>query len=160
MGYAGAQDKQASVTIASINFRVRMNRPRWAIAAAIVAVLFGAATILSGGRALFGGVAARAEVGNAVDFVLWFNFLAGFVYVLAGMGLFLWKRWAAFLSAGIAIATLIVFAAFGWHVAIGGAFEIRTVGAMILRSAVWAAIAIPACRSLGYTRPRPSLPSA
>ena len=124
-------------------------RPRWAVVVAIVAVLFGGLTIFAGGRALFGGAAARAEVGNAVGFVLWFNFLCGFFYVLAGIGLFLWKGWSAPLSAGIAITTLLVFVAFGWHVALGGAFEMRTVAAMTLRSAVWIAIAIPACRALG-----------
>ena len=132
--------------------RAATGRPHWALAAAVIAVLFGIATVAVGGRALFGGVAARAEVGNAVPFVLWFNFLCGFVYVLAGIGLLLWRRWAAALSAAIAIATLFVFAAFGWHVAVGGAFEMRTVGAMILRSGVWIAIAIPACRALGCSR--------
>jgi hypothetical protein len=53
------------------------------------------------------------------------------------------------MSAGIAIATLLVFVAFGWHVAMGGAFEMRTVWAMMLRSGFWIAIAIPACRLLG-----------
>jgi hypothetical protein len=129
-------------------------RPRWAFAAAIVAVLFGALTVWAGGRALFGGVAARAEVGNAVGFVLWFNFLCGFFYVLAGVGLFFWTRWAAPLSAAIAMTTLLVFAAFGWHVARGGAFEMRTVWAMTLRSAVWIAIAVSACRALGCPLPR------
>jgi hypothetical protein len=84
---------------------------------------------------LFGGAGARAAVGDAVPFVLWFNFLSGFVYVLAGVGLFLWVRWGAQLSALLAIAILLVFAAFGLHVVSGGAFEMRTVGAMILRSA-------------------------
>jgi uncharacterized membrane protein len=125
-----------------------LDRPRWALLAAVAAVLFGIVTLLSGGRALFGGDTARAAVGNAVPFVLWFNFVAGFFYVVSGIGLLLWRRWAALLSAGIAIATLIVFAAFGWHVAVGGAFEMRTVGAMILRSGFWVAISIPACRAL------------
>ena len=124
-------------------------RPRWALVAAAVAVVFGILTVLSGGGALFGGEAARAAVGNAVPFVLWFNFIAGFFYVLAGIGLFLWRGWAAQLSAVIAIATLIVFAAFGWHVATGGAFEMRTVAAMILRSGIWIAVAIPAYRAFG-----------
>ncbi len=118
------------------------DRPRWALIAAGVVIVFGVLTVLSGGQALFGGEAARAAVGDAVAFVLWFNFAAGFFYVLAGIGLFLWRRWAAQLSAIIAIATLIVFAAFGWHVAMGAAFEMRTVGAMILRSGIWIAIAI------------------
>ncbi len=131
---------------------IASDRPRWALVAAVVAVLFGILTVVSGGRALFGGEAARAAVGNAVAFVLWFNFLGGFAYVLAGVGLFLWRRWAALLSAAIALATLLVFAALGWHIASGGAFEMRTLVAMVLRSGIWIAIAIPACRVLKCTR--------
>lgn len=125
------------------------DRPRWALPASVVALLFGILTVLSGGRALFGGDAARAAVGDAVAFVLWFNFIAGFFYVLGGIGLFAWRRWAAGLSAIIAVATLTVFAAFGWHIAMGGAFEMRTVAAMILRSGIWIAIALLACRAFG-----------
>lgn len=122
-------------------------RPKWALVAAIGAVIFGILTLISGGFALFGSAAARADVGNAVPFVLWFNFLSGFVYVLAGVGLFLWKRWGAQLSALLALAILVIFAAFGLHIAMGGAFEMRTVGAMLLRSTVWIAIALAACRA-------------
>ena len=127
-------------------------RPMWGSVAATIAVIFGALTVISGGFALFGGAGARASVGEAVRFVLWFNFLSGFAYMLAGVGLFLWVRWGAQLSALVAIAILIVFAAFGWHVASGGAFEMRTVGAMILRSAVWITIAVATCRTLGCWR--------
>jgi hypothetical protein len=109
--------------------------------AAAIAVAFGALTIVSGGTALFGGPEARAAVGDAVPFVLWFNFLAGFAYIAAGIGLWLRRRWAASLALLIALATLVVFAAFGLHVVMGGAFEPRTVGAMTLRSLVWLAIA-------------------
>lgn len=131
-------------------------RPRWAVVAAVIAVLFGALTIVSGGTALFGGNEARAAVGNAVPFVLWFNFTAGFAYVLAGVGLFMWRRWAAMLAAAIAFATLSVFLAFGWHTFSGGAFEMRTVGAMAFRSVAWIAIAFASCRALGC----PTLKSA
>ncbi len=109
-------------------------------AAAVVAVLFGLATIASGGNALFGGAAARQAAGAFVPFVLWFNFLAGFAYVAAGAGLWLGRRWGAFLALALAGATLLVFAAFGVHVLRGGAYEMRTVGAMTLRSLVWVAI--------------------
>lgn len=129
-------------------------RPRWAFVAAVVTMLFGILTVLSGGRALFGGEAAREAVGNAVPFVLWFNFVAGFFYVLAGIGLLLWRQWAAQLSALIAISTLAVFVAFGWHVVTGGAFEMRTVGAMTLRSGFWVGIVISACRALGCMTPK------
>ncbi len=109
-------------------------------AAAAVAIAFGALTVLSGGRALFGGIEAGAAVGDAVPFVLWFNFLAGFAYIIAGIGVFLRHRPAVWISLGIAVSTLLVFIAFGIHIMQGGAYEMRTVGAMILRIAVWAVI--------------------
>jgi hypothetical protein len=117
------------------------SRDRLLDAAALVAVVFGLATVLSGARALFGGEAAAAAVGAYVPFVLWFNFLAGFAYVAAGAALWLRRRWAAPLAAGIALGTAAVFALLGLHIAFDGAYEPRTVGAMILRVAVWSAIA-------------------
>ena len=111
-------------------------------------LVFGLLTIFSGGTALFGDEAARAAVGNAVPFVLWFNFIAGFFYVLAGLGLLLKRRLAAWLSIAIAVATALVLAAFGLHVAGGGLYEMRTVGAMLLRTAVWASIAAVSWRSM------------
>lgn len=122
-------------------------RPKWAPVVAVGAIVFGALTLFSGGSALFGSAETRGSFGNIVPFVLWFNFLSGFVYLAAGVGFFLWKRWAAQLSALLAAAIMLVFVAFGWHVAVGGAFEARTVAAMTLRSVVWIAIAIVACRS-------------
>jgi hypothetical protein len=123
-----------------------IERPRPLRIAAIVAVAFGALTIVSGGNALFGGAEARAAVGEAVPFVLWFNSAAGFAYIAAGIGLWRHRPWAARLALLIALATLAVFAAFGLHVATGGAFEPRTVGAMTLRSLVWLTIAGLAAR--------------
>lgn len=117
------------------------NRPRWATVAALVALAFGALTVASGARVLFGSEAARAAAGAYVPFVLWFNFVAGFAYIVAGAGLWLWQRWAARLALGIAGATALVFAALGVHIALGGAFEPRTVAAMTLRTALWAAVA-------------------
>jgi hypothetical protein len=109
-----------------------------------VAVAFGVVTILSGGRALFGSLEARAAVGNAVPFVLWFNFGAGFAYVTAGIGLLMRRDWAAWLSSLIAVATLLVFAGFGLFVLEGGAYEFRTVVAMSIRSVFWLLVTIVA----------------
>jgi hypothetical protein len=123
--------------------------PRWPAILALVAIVFGIVTIIVGGKTLFGGTEVRNAAGNIVPFVLWFNFIAGFAYVIAGVGLFLWKRWAAQLSAAIAAATIAVFVAFSIHTFLGGTFEARTVGAMIIRSVVWIVIAVSACRALG-----------
>jgi hypothetical protein len=120
--------------------------------AAIVAVLFGAATVLSGGNVLFGSGAAAA--GHYVPFVVWFNFLAGFAYIVAGAGLWRHRPWAVALALAVAILTALVFAAFGIHVARGGAFEMRTVAAMTLRTVLWAAIAALAWFALRSKRKR------
>ena len=122
-------------------------RPAWASAVALVALGFGALTVFSGGRVLFGPDAARVAAGHYVPFVLWFNFLAGFAYIAAGVGLWLGRRWAAWLALAIAVGTALVFAAFGVHVVLGGAFEVRTVAAMTLRTALWATVAALALRA-------------
>ena len=119
----------------------------WIVRAiSLFAGLFGVLTIKEGGSVLFGG----AEAGAYVPFVLWFNFLAGFVYIITAVGLWLHKRWATLLSILLAVATALVFAAFGIYVANGGAYEMRTVWAMTLRTSFWTVIAILASTILGY----------
>jgi hypothetical protein len=122
--------------------------------AGTVAVLFGLLTIWEGGAVLFWSEAARRAAGQYVSFIVCFNFLAGFAYVIAGFGLWFRQRWAAGLAFSIAAATLAVFVAFGVHVASGGGYEMRTMIAMSLRSAVWVAIALVAYRFVWKTRRR------
>jgi len=118
----------------------------WAIS--LVAVGFGLLTIKEGGTILFGDEAARATAGNYVPFVLWFNFLAGFAYVVAGAGLWLCQRWAVWLASAVAAATFFAFAALGEYVDSGAAYEQRTVVAMSLRTLVWVMIAAIAWRGV------------
>ena len=124
----------------------------WLRGASVVAVLFGLMTVKEGGTVLFGSEAARTAAGAYVPFVLWFNFLAGFAYVAAGLALWWRQGWAVGLALGIALATALVFAAFGVHVVNGGAYETRTMAAMALRTTVWLAIGALAWRMrLGRT---------
>lgn len=69
----------------------------WNRAIALVAVGFGAFTLKEGGAVLFSDGAARAAAGDYVPFVLWFNFTVGFVYIVAGIGL--WLHLPAIMSA-------------------------------------------------------------
>jgi hypothetical protein len=122
------------------------DRPRWLTAVSIFAILFGLMTLKEGGAVLFIDGAARRAAGNYVPFVLWFNFTAGFLYIAAGIGLWWMRPWSARLAVLITMLTLLVFAAFGLHVVSGGAYELRTVWAMTLRSTVWLAISYGAKR--------------
>ena len=120
-----------------------LKQPRgWIInSLSIVAILFGLMTIKEGGAVLLGNETAVAAAGNYVPFVLWFNFLSGFAYIAAGVGLWLQKRWAVWLAVAIAAGIALTFAAFGMHINSGGAYEQRTVVAMSIRTAVWFVIA-------------------
>lgn len=100
---------------------------------------------------LFGSAEAQTWAGNYVLFVVWFNFLAGFVYVVAAIGLWFGKGWAARLAGLIAIATAIVALGFVIVVFQGSAFELRTVGALALRFTFWAAVAWIANRAIRRT---------
>lgn len=117
----------------------------------LFAILFGSMTILSGGYVLFGGEEARSAAGAVVDYVLWFNFLAGFAYVLVGIGLLLRWRWTYPLALAVLTGTLAVFLAFLLHVLTGGAYELRTLAALIFRTAVLGWIAVVA-RSAALVR--------
>ena len=119
----------------------KQQRRWWVWIISLAAVGFGLLTINEGGTILFGDEIVRAEAGNYVPFVLWFNFLAGFAYVIAGIGLWMLQPWAVWLAITIAGATSLTFAAFGMHVAFGGVYMQHTVIAMSLRTLVWAAIA-------------------
>lgn len=124
-----------------------LRRSRWVTAMALITILFGLLTIVSGGTTLF-NAQARQLAGNYVGFVLWFNFLAGFAYVIAGIGLWTLQRWSMWLTFAIAAVTLIVFTAFGIQILIGRSFEMRTVGAMGLRAIVWVITSVVAYKNL------------
>ncbi len=108
-----------------------------------VATAFGFLTLVSGAGALFGG----SDMGAVVPFVLWFNFLAGFAYVAGGVLLWRGHRLALPVALVILIATVAVFVAFGVHISWGSPYEMRTVGAMTLRSGFWTAMALIAWKA-------------
>jgi hypothetical protein len=107
-----------------------------------LAVAFGLLTVVSGGTALFGAV----DMGAVVPFVLWFNSVAGLAYIVGGILLWRGHPLALPVALAILVATAVVFAAFAWRAAAGGAYEMRTVGAMTMRTAFWAGMAWVAWR--------------
>ncbi len=114
----------------------------------LVAVAFGLMTILGGGGMLLDGDATRRIAGDHVTLVIWFNVLAGFTYVVAGIGIWKQAAWSVALSIGIFVATADVLAALVVYALAGGSCESRTVAVMTLRTVVWLALALGARRSL------------
>lgn len=91
---------------------------------------------------LFGPDSARQMAGDYLAFVVWFNFLAGFFYVAAGVGIWLGQRWGVGLAWAIAAASMLTALVFAVVIRGGAAFELRTVGALAFRIALWLAIAL------------------
>ena len=118
---------------------------------AIVALVFGVMTLFSGGSVLFGPAEAQVWAGNYIRFVVWFNFLAGGVYIVAAIGLWMGADWAVRLSVLIALATAIVALGFAIVVMRGSPFETRTVGALALRFSFWTAVALITKRAIKPT---------
>jgi len=105
--------------------------------ASVFAIGFGVLTLVAGGSVALGLTEARAAAGQVVEFVVWFNFLAGGAYVLAGYGMWHGRFWAYRLSGFIALSTAAVLCLFLWHVWSGGAHEGRTTAALAFRTAIW-----------------------
>lgn len=55
---------------------------------AIIALVFGALTVKAGGLVLFSEGEFHQLQGSFVPFVVWFNFIAGFAYIIAAIGIF------------------------------------------------------------------------
>ncbi len=104
-------------------------------------LIFGLMTILSGGRALFGEDAVSAR-GNIVPLVLWFNFIAGFFYVMAGISTLRLKSCVKKLSIVLAVLSALVLLYLANYIYQGGLYENKTVVAMTFRTTFWSFFAI------------------
>lgn len=71
--------------------------------------------------------------------------------ILAGAGLLRRRRWAVYASLSVAISTILVFAAFAVHIIGGGAFEMRTIGALAIRALFWIAVTMISMRAMKST---------
>ena len=121
-------------------------RPRWAFAAAGVAVLFGILTVLSGGRALL-VVRPRGQP-SAMQWHLY----SGLISLLASSTCL--AEWACSYGAGGRHNFLpsLLFRLLSFLLPLAGMWRLgalRTVGAMTLRSGFWVGIAVSACQALG-----------
>ena len=103
---------------------------------ALVLLIFGFLTVFAGGSVILDFFGMRAKEGNYVLFVVWANFISGFLYLVASFGFFKGKNWTA---AVLSAATWILIAAFAGlliHIQTGGLFENKTIGVMIFRIAI------------------------
>ncbi len=100
---------------------------------AIVLIAFALLTIFMSSSVIFDWFGIRAKEGDYVPFIVWTNLTAGFLYLIAAFGFFNFRKWTVWILS--ATATLLFIALMGLllHIDKGGAFELKTVGAMGFR---------------------------
>lgn len=108
---------------------------------ALVFIIFGVITVISGGRSLF-TVAGFNSRGQIVPVVLWYNFVAGFFYIIVGISTFKLKSCAKKVSAILAISSIIVLIYLINYIFQGGIYENKTLFAMSFRTIFWTIFAI------------------
>lgn len=119
----------------------------WLKIISVFLFLFGLITIFMGGSVIFDLFGIRVKEGNYVLFVVWANFICGFIYLATVYGFLKNKKWSAILMWIATLVLIITFVAFFIHIHSGGAYEKKTIYAMTFRTTITLAIAI-ASRSL------------
>ena len=110
----------------------------------ITAVLgaFGMLTLFMSSSVIFDLFNIRVHEGNYVLFIVWANFFSGLLFLAAAVAFFQRKAWSHIplvISLGILVAA---FAGLMLHINGGGVYETKTIGAMIFRMTVNAALAL------------------
>jgi len=107
--------------------------------AAVVAVLFGLATLFAGGRVLMG----YSDPGYVVYRpLLIYNTVMGFAYIAAGVAIWVSRQRGKYAASAIFIFNLAVLLGVVFLYANGGAVAIDSVRAMAFRTSVWLALLV------------------
>lgn len=99
----------------------------------IILLVFGMITLFLSTSVIFDLFGIRAAEGNYVLLIVWANFIASILYLVAAYGYFMEKKWIVTVL-GIASSILILaFIYLIFHINSGGIYEKKTVGAMTFR---------------------------
>ncbi|MBL7985091.1 MAG: hypothetical protein JNM91_08840 [Flavobacteriales bacterium] len=122
---------------------------------AVVLLLFGALTLFLSTSVIFDLFGVRAREGNYVLVVVWANFIASILYVLAAVGVIAQRRWPAKVLLAAVVVLVGAAVVFVWHVYSGGLYEQKTIGALAFRTLLTGAFYLGAAR-LGNTAHTPN----
>ncbi|HTN09254.1 hypothetical protein [Agriterribacter sp.] len=101
---------------------------------ALVSAFFGLLTVFAGGSVILDLFGMREKEGNYILFVVWANFICGFLYLIASYGFFKRKNWTASIigfTVWILIAAFIVLFFRIWD---EEPYENKTIIAMVFRT--------------------------
>lgn len=128
--------------------------PRGSQVTAGIMGIFGLITLVASSTLLFKIGDLAAEAGNTVPVVLWMNFFASFLYLIAAYGLWAQREWTPMVLAIAVVLMLVAAIGFYVHVQTGGAYEQRTIGALTFRIFITALLYVAARYYLRPISPR------
>lgn len=101
-----------------------------------IITIFALITLFMSSSVLFDWFGIREKEGNYVLFIVWANFLAGFLYLISAYGFFKAKRWTLWVMSLALLLLIIAFIELIVYIRNGNIYETKTVGAMIFRTAI------------------------
>ena len=107
--------------------------PRGSQVTAAVLGIFGLVTLVASASILFNINGVEEQAGHFVPVVVWMNFFASFLYLIATYGFIFRKAWTPTVLAIALVLLGIAAIGFYVHVSGGGDYEQRTIGAIVFR---------------------------
>lgn len=101
---------------------------------AIILVAFGLLTLFMSTSVIFDWFGIREKEGNYVEFVVWANFICGFMYLISAYGFIQKKVWLTKLLGAAVFVLAAAYLGLYFHIQSGGNYETKTVGAMAFRT--------------------------
>lgn len=109
---------------------------------------FGLVTLFLSTSIIFDLFGIRAKEGNYVLFIVWANFIVSIIYLFAAYGFLKSKKWTTTLLSASALVLVLALIGLFIHIATGGIYETKTIGAMIFRIALTLIFAYTAYHSI------------
>jgi len=103
---------------------------------AVIITIFALLTLFMSTSVIFDLFNIREKEGNYVMFVVFTNFIVGFMYLFSAFGIFKEKTWTTKLLLLATIILIIGFIGLLIHANTGGIYETKTIGAMIFRISI------------------------
>lgn len=111
----------------------QISLPRGSQVTAAILGIFGLATLVASASILFHIGGAKEAAGHYVPVVVWMNFFASFLYLIATYGFIFRKAWTPAVLVIALVLLGIAAIGFYFHVRDGGDYEQRTMGAIVFR---------------------------
>ena len=103
---------------------------------AFLLAAFGLLTLFLSASVIFDLFGISAKEGNYVLFIVWANFISGFIYLVASYGFIKNKKWTTTILGISALILINAFIGFIIYIYADGVHETKTIGAMIFRITV------------------------